>query len=376
MDEARRGARVAARFRVAIEGIEATPVLRNGDISATGVYFEVDHDVGEVGTIHALRLVSLDGAASVSVIAHVVRTVRMSDAAGRRVSGAAFEFMPESDEAGARLQEFVKRVLAYRRPGDEPSVSSQLAARVGRASGPGDATLQKLSVSSLVLETSWPIEPGEAVRVEVVAPGMTRRLRLDGHAVRVVSKAGPPPRYDIEVTVEHETKRPLRTESSMAIAATRLDPKDVEEIVEPPSASGESDATRILDDLLAALILPPDEGPKRSRRTHLSGELSRIRLPTLCGLFEMERMTGRLVLTMRGVESQIYFSDGRIFDVEPIARGETKRGRIGKLLAAEEGTFEFSVEKVERPDRLGVGTTALLLDFAREADEEARQSRA
>jgi hypothetical protein len=371
MDEARRGARVAARFRVAIEGIDDAPVLRKGDISATGAYFEVAEDVGEVGTIHPLRLVSLDGVASVRVIAHVVRTVRMSDAAGRRVSGAAFEFMPESDAASALLQDFVKRVLAYRRPGDEPIVSPLLAARVGRASGPGDATVQKLSVSTLVLETSWAIEPGEAVRVEVVAPGMTRRLRLDGRAVRVVAKAGSPPRYDIEVAVQHETKRPLRTDSSMAIAATRLDPKDVEDVVEPPSTTGESDATRVLDDLLAALILPPEEGPKRSRRTHLSGELSRIRLPTLCGLFEMERMTGRLMLTTRGAESQVYFSDGRIVDVEPIAKGETKRGRIGKLLAAEEGTFEFSVEKVDRPDRLGVGTTALLLDLAREADEEA-----
>jgi hypothetical protein len=370
MDEARRGARVAARFRVAIEGIEDTPALRKGDISATGAYFETDHDVGEVGTIHALHLVSLDGAASVRVIAHVVRTVRMSDTVGRRVSGAAFEFMPESDAASERLHDFVKCVLVYRRPGDEPTVSPLLAARVGRASGPADATVQKLSVRSLVLETSWAIEPGESVRVDVVAPGMTRRLRLDGRAVRVVAKAGSPPRYDIEVEVEHETKRPLRTDSSMAIAATRLDPKDVEDIVDPPSA-GESDATRILDDLLAALILPPEEGPRRTRRTHLSGELSRIRLPTLCGLFEMERMTGRLVLVTRGVESHMYFSDGRIFDVEPLARGETKRARIGKLLAAEEGTFEFSVEKVDRPDRLGVGTTALLLDLAREADEDA-----
>jgi hypothetical protein len=83
-------------------------------------------------------------------------------------------------------------------------------------------------------------------------------------------------------------------------------------------------------------------------------------------------MTGRLVLTILGAESQMYFHDGRIFDVEPVAKGETRRGRIGKLLAAEEGTFEFSVEKVERPDRLGIGTTALLLDFARESDERSR----
>jgi hypothetical protein len=369
MDEARRGARVAARFRVAIEGLENTPVLRKGDISASGTYFETEHDVGNVGTIHALQLVSLDGASSVRVLAHVVRTVRMSDVDGRRIAGAAFEFLPDSDAAAASVQDFVRRVLAYRRPGDEPTLSSHLAARVGRVSGPDDALLQKLSVRSLVLETSWPIEPGESVRVDVVAPGMTRRLRLDGRAVRVVAKAGPTPRYDIEVAVQHETKRPLRADSSMAIAAVRLDPRDVEDIVEPVP---EGDTTQVLDELLGALILPPEDGPRRNRRTHLSGELSRIHLGTLFGLFEMERMTGRLVLRTRGAESRLYFSDGHILDVEPLGRGEDRRARIGKLLAAREGTFEFSVEKVDRPDRLGVGTTALLLDLAREEDETSR----
>jgi hypothetical protein len=265
-------------------------------------------------------------------------------------------------------------VLAYRRPGEEPSVSRLLAARVGsvgrsgQASGPGDATVQKLSVRSLVLETSWAIEPGESVRVDVVAPGMTRRLRLDGRAVRVVSKAGPPPRYDIEVAVQQETKRPLRHDSSMTFAAVTLDSKDVEDIIEPVS---EADTTRVLDELLGALILPPEEGPRRSTRTHLSGELSRIRLPTLCGLFEMERMTGQLVLRIHGTEERLYLSEGRIVDVEPMAPGEDRRARIGKLLGAADGTFEFSVEKVDRPDRIGVGTTALLLDLAREEDERA-----
>ncbi|HEX3345163.1 MAG TPA: hypothetical protein VHS09_11355, partial [Polyangiaceae bacterium] len=170
MDEARRGARVAARFRVAIEGIDDAPVLRKGDVSTTGAYFEVEHDVGEVGTVHALQLVPLDGTAGARVLAHVVRTVRMSDAAGRRVSGAAFEFLPESEAVSAQVRDLVKRILAYRRAGDSPTVSPKLPARVRRGSIPGEASVQKLSVGSIVLETSWAIEPGETVRVDVVAP--------------------------------------------------------------------------------------------------------------------------------------------------------------------------------------------------------------
>ena len=92
--EGRRGARVATTFRVAIVGLETTPLPRQGDISATGVYFETDSDVGSAGTIHWLHLVSVDGARDLRVMAYVVRTAVMANVEGQRISGAAFEFMP------------------------------------------------------------------------------------------------------------------------------------------------------------------------------------------------------------------------------------------------------------------------------------------
>ena len=371
MDESRRGARVATRFLVAVEGLEVAPVLRKGDISATGVYFEIDKDIGGVGTVQSLHLTSLDGSRSVRVMAHVVRTVKLAAIAGRSVSGAAFEFMPESDEAAARVHDFVRRVLTIRKQqgGDAPTIAPRLGARVGDSNSEHDATVQSLSVRSMVLETSWAIQPGEHLRVDIVAPGMTRRLRLDGLAVRVVPKQGAPSRYDIEVAVQQETRRPIRADSSMAMEA--LDQKKIEELTQPgvPPPAGDDEVTRVLDDLLAALILPPEDEQPRNRRTHLSGELSRIPLPTLCSLFEMERLTGKLVVRKGAVETRVYFVGGRIVDLEPLARGETRRGRVAKLLAAEEGTFEFAVEKVDRADRLHLTTTELMLDLAREADE-------
>src|ERR1700726_4145014 len=132
MDESRRGARVATRFLVAVEGLEIAPVLRKGDLSATGVYFEIDKDVGDVGTVQWLHLTSLDGSRSVHVMAHVVRTVKLAAIAGRSVSGAAFEFMPESDEAAARVRDFVRRVLTIRKQhGEAPSIAPRLGAHVG-----------------------------------------------------------------------------------------------------------------------------------------------------------------------------------------------------------------------------------------------------
>jgi hypothetical protein len=369
MDEARRGARVATRFLVAVEGLEVAPVLRKGDISATGLYFEIDKDVGGVGTVQSLHLTSLDGSRSLRVMAHVVRTVKLAAVAGRSVSGAAFEFMPESDEAAARVHDFVRRVLTIRKHGAAPSIAPRLGARVAGPSSDRDATVQSLSVRSMVLETSWAIEPGEHLRVDIVAPGMTRRLRLDGLAVRVAAKPGAPSRYDIEVEVQQETKRPIRADSSMALEA--FDAAKVEELTQlgAPPPEGDDEVSRVLDDLLAALILPPEDEQPRNRRTHLSGELSRIRLPTLCSLFEMERLTGKLVLYRGSAEARLYFLGGRIVDVEPLAKGETRRARITRLLAADDGTFEFAVEPVARADRLHMTTTELLLDLAREADE-------
>jgi len=370
MDESRRGARIATRFLVAVEGLEVAPVLRKGDISATGVYFEIDKDIGDVGTVQSLHLTSLDGSRSVRVMAHVVRTVKLAAIAGRSVSGAAFEFMPESDEAAARVHDFVRRVLTIRKQhGDAPTIAPRLDARVGDSSSDHHATVQSLSVRSMVLETSWAIQPGEHLRVDIVAPGMTRRLRLDGLAVRVAPKPGAPSRYDIEVAVQHETKRPIRADSSMHMEA--VDQKRIEELTQPgvPPPPGDDEVTRVLDDLLAALILPPEDEQPRNRRTHLSGEISRIPLPTLCSLFEMERLTGKLVVRRGSVETRVYFVGGRIVDLEPLTRGETRRGRVAKLLAAEDGTFEFAVESVDRADRLHMTTTELLLDVAREADE-------
>jgi len=387
MDEGRRGARIATRFLVAVEGLDPAPVLRKGDISSTGVYFEIDRDVGDVGTVQSLALTSLDRSRSVRVMAHVVRTVKLADVAGRHISGAAFEFMPESDEAAAQVHDFVRRVLSVRKQGETPSIAPRLGARVGDGASPDsasshDATVQSLSVRTMVLETSWAIQPGEHLRVDIVAPGMTRRLRLDGLAVRVAPRPGTPARFDIEVEVQQEQKRPIRIDSTMAMNALRIDPEQLrqieEEVTQPgvPPPSADDDVTHVLDELLSALILPPEDESARRRHTHLSGELSRIRLPTLFSLFEMEKLTGKLVVQTRGGEARVFFAGGRIVDVEPPVPGETPRAHIAHLLAIDAGTFDFVVESVQRVDRLRTTTTALLLDLAREADEERARTAA
>jgi hypothetical protein len=375
MMESRRGARIQTAFLVAIDGVDAEPTLRSGDISATGIYFETRREIGGVGTIHWLYLVSADRVKRVRAMAYVVRTVQLADAAGERLGGVALEFMPESDEAHAALHDFVRYVLALRfRQEEEAHIAPRLDAHVG---GNADlpATVQKLSVRSMVLETSWAIQPGEKVRVDIVAPGMTRRIRLDGRAVRVQPKPSQS-RFDIEVEVQAETERPIRTHSSMTFQAV----KDPAPSPPPPPARASSpsirdvdeDTTRVLDDLLAALILPPVDDAPRNRRGFLSGKLEQVRLPTLLSLIEMERMTGRLVLR-RGPskleEACVFVSDGVVLDVEPLAPRQSRREKIASLVAWDDGTFELQGEPIVRENRVNIRTAALLLDIAREEDE-------
>lgn len=374
MDESRRGARVATTFLVAVEGIDREPTARKGDISATGAYFETTRSVGGVGTIHWLYLVSADRVRTLRVMAYVVRTLEM-DAGRRRLGGVAFEFMPDNDDAAANVHAFVRHVLSLRRGGDdahEPHIVPRVDAQVGGADADGDrsAMLRQLSVRSMLLQTSWAIAPGESVRVDIVAPGMTKRIRLDGRAVRVVQKNPGAQTWDIEVEIQQETDRPLRTNSSMSMPAVRGDTIPDDARITKPD---DEEVTRALDDLLSALILPAEDTP-RKRAHQLSGQLSSIKMPTLISLFEMERMTGKLVVVRGAEERRIFVRDGKLIDVEPIATEQTTRGAVMEVLAWDDGAFEFSVEPVSRANMLNVGTTALLIDLAREADEKNRDA--
>jgi uncharacterized protein DUF4388 len=378
---------VATTFLVAIEGLEGPPEARQGDISATGVYFETKADVGTAGTIHWLHLVSADRARQIRVMACVVRTAMMSGPDGGSFSGAAFEFMPESDDVIAGLHEFVRYALALRFLGTDPHIAPRLDAEALAKAEKGQAArkamVRKLSVRSMVLETSWAIAPGESVRVDIVAPGMTQRIRLEGKAVRVAPrKLSDASVYTIEVEVQEETERPIRTHSSMSFA--RVSPEEIAAAsglsrgeargsAAPRRGADESGATGMLDDLLSALILPAEEDTQGRGVHHLTGQIARVRLPTLCALFEMERLTGVLVVRSDIEEGRIYVTDGQIVDVEPLAQGEQPRTRLQSILGWEEGTFEFDIRPVNRLNRIGMSVTALLLDFAAQKDEEARE---
>lgn len=355
------------KFAVRIEGIDPEPVPRRGDVSATGVYFELDSELdGGVGTMHRLHLVSADGGCEAHVMATIVRRVSLDDAdMPHTAGGVAYEFLPESDAVRAELGAFVDHVVA--------SSGSQTMPAPGGSMPPVSAAEDAgLRLRSFVLETTFALAEGEPVRIDIATSGMTRRLRIDARAAKVVPivkpGAGDVQTYEVHVVVDDSKERPGRPPSSMTLPALR--PEERPEVAEALRGLADEELSSTVDELLSSLIRPPAaEDSPIQRKRQLVGKLSQLRLPMLCSLFAMERLTGKLVIDGGEDGAIVYLRDGDIVDVEPIAEGSTPRTRISQVLAWEDGTFELYLQPVKRPNRIKTSTTALLLDLAREADE-------
>lgn len=374
--ESRRSSRIAGRFWVAVEGVDAEAQPRRGDISATGIFFEIRGEIGGSGTVQWLRIESQDRARSVQVMAHVVRVVSLSDVHGE-IKGVALEFMPESDEAAANLCDFVRYTLEGPK-GDEgsaPHIATRVEARASSQShDESPANVSQLSVRTMLLETDWSVAVGEPVRVEIIARGVRRPVRVEGHTVSVLPAVGPGPggkkRYRIAVRVKEEITGPLKHFSTTELSA--LSPESIAR-AKKPAAQGVFGANieSPLEQLLSSLIQPPAEPPERG---HLEGLLSRIPFTALCSLLELERLTGELRIK-RGTENvTLYVKDGRFVDVAS-SSGRPPRAELLTLVDGRDGSFELVIVPVERPDVLGLSMTQLLLDVAREADECERDKR-
>jgi hypothetical protein len=418
MQETRAAARINTRFCVAVDGIDPEVTPRAGNISATGVYFESEREIGSVGTVHWLHVASADQASWMSVMACVARVIELVEG-GRSFRGVAFQFMPLSDDQAEKLQDFVRYVLASA-PDEGPEAAtvdqrlearavSELPAQPAQPAEsisdiPSDAVVSRLSVRSLVLDTTWPVEEGTTVRVEIAVPGLAQALALKGRAVRVrtTSMIESDPRYQIELRVQDErgtTPRaltappPAPSGNSVRPGGSARPPAVPGSVAPPPppmpkaggsvrpgtfppdrSSSGQpvdAAVSETLDQLFSSIIQRPVEAPAPAHK-HLSGSLDRIRLPTLFALAEMERMSGALDVKQGTQTSRLFLRDGRILDVEPMPEGSTHRAELSRLCAWDNGTFEFFMEVIDRPDRVGIATTAMLLDLAREADEASR----
>ncbi|MSP61566.1 MAG: DUF4388 domain-containing protein [Myxococcales bacterium] len=342
--ENRRSARIPSDFWVTIEGVDDTPQLRTGNLGVTGVAFEVDRRVDEVGSVQWLHIASADHGQAVDVIARIIRVVVLDDQPGGLFRAAvAFEFMPERCEICQAIERLVRKVVSQGQHGVEINVDHRFEAKLSREAEERDgAVVRRLSVRRLVLQTNWPLTVGESVRVEIPLPAGAGSIRFEGAAGRVTpgERAGGEQSFVVEVEIR---------------GGERHGP-----------SSGPSEPA----DLVTELLVPSYDQTIVSRKEHLTGQLSRIRVPSLLSLFEMERMSGVLRLSRGDQDALIHVLAGRLIDVE--AGGRPPKEVLARLIQWDEGVFEFTLGAVERPDRIGMSTTALLIDLARAADEASR----
>jgi hypothetical protein len=373
---------MAATFQVAIAGVDKDPELRSGDISHTGLYVECRQSVGPPGSVQWLKVGLPEDAQLLQVLCRVVRVATIDDLwRGRQVLGTAFEFMraePQTTDGSAdpdqALAELVKRVAREHLGRDALQLDRPLPAQVTDAppapteAGDGSAaqqqdhsaapsqdaaSVQRLSLHGMTLQTEWPVPQGETVRIEVPGPDSEQKGRFIGRVCNQRSRDGQGAPYliDVEFTAMEQKKASIRPDAGGSAG--------------PASATGSSMAEvvgALVDDMLA-----PRPEKAESRREHLFGDVARIPFPSLLTLFEMDGMTGVLRVERQAGTSHVYVDGGRIVDAE----GPEGRGRevLAALMEAGHGTFEFSVQGIDRPDVLQMPTTALLLDLARESDE-------
>ncbi|MEM9074824.1 MAG: DUF4388 domain-containing protein [Myxococcota bacterium] len=310
--ERRRSPRIRASLEIQLVGLDARPVMRRGDLSVTGLRVGmIGVDVGQPGSLHRMRVATRDGEQRVEVQARVVRVVRsFCIDTGDHIGDAAFEFVPRDAVEREELAMLFVHVARAQIRYDENGVRP--------ASEPPELTGS--AVRSIVVETDWKLRKGEEIRIDIPSK--------EGGAVRFRGTA-------------------LRSRrSSKGTYRTHFDLK------------------RESDSFVASR-------PGRLAQ-HLSGDLSRIRAPSLLSLAAMERMTGVLDIEREDRFVTVYVRDGQVVDAEESGSTVSRRKLIGEVCQWEAGAFEMRLEAVDRPDGIGVPTSVLLLQLARFYDEAKR----
>jgi hypothetical protein len=356
----RRGMRIAGDFQVRIVGLDEIPVRRRGNISATGVYFEVDDYEADPGTVERLELISSDGNRSVISLACLARLVTVADLwKTARVSGVAFQFLPGDETVRRDILGLVSHVARQRLLGDEVlleqlGLDAELNIETGERR---TARVQTVRSTSMVLETEWPVERGARVGLAIEAPQSEQLIQIQGVVddIHVLTRKSGQSRYRVQVALSpSEPKTPTHDGG--------------------PDTGGPVGAT--LSDAFASLLdnlLKPDAVQLSvARAPHIEGDLARVAVASVLSLLEFEKMSGSLRLVRDGEKAILFVNKGQVVDAELVDSDEKPLEVLEHVIQWERGKFRFRVEEVDRPDLLRMTTTALILDALREIDESGR----
>jgi hypothetical protein len=341
--DGRRSSRINTCLWVRVGGLDTTARSRRGNISLTGLYVALDVPVGSPGDVVRLSNSSADKRCSARVMARVTRVVRQDDIhRGAAVIGAAFEFLPANQPQRA-IVDLVRHVTSLELANmGSVSMDRRLPAYVERGSGTVHAgRVEKLATDRLVLHLGVEPGPGERLKVTLPEPG-GGTVKLQGEVV--VAQPG--------------------AEGGFSVVVRFSAPKD-----ESAGASDGEYQHVTVAALLNNLLVPSKIPPRKQRHMDLSGQLSRVQLPSLLALVEMERLTGLITIANDRAAVRIYIREGRVIDAEQDGSSASPRDVLGSLLEWQDAEFSVVCVPVQRRARVDMPTTALLLDLVRERDE-------
>jgi hypothetical protein len=345
--ERRRGARIKSKFWVKIPNIAEEMELRQGNISISGIFFDIDKPLGKAGDVHALNIATVDRSDSICLMSRLVRVITIDDIWREKVvTGAAWEFLFENDQQKRSIEQLVRRVAMLQKMEEgDLELAYHYNAQVGQKDTKTHAALvTSVWLNGMLIETDWPVKEGEKLNVEIEAPASKKKMSLVGQARTTRRlKHGETGRYQVEVR-----------------------------FVTPESAVAHSNPDTIadaVDQLLSETAVWSSGVPVRSNE-HLKGNLAQIRLPSLLAFIELERMSGIVRLKQDSQCAKLFVVDGRVIDA---VAGEDWSVNPLELLSSltrwNRGVFEFRLQEVEREDRVGMSTSTLLIELARREDE-------
>ncbi|MBW2275338.1 MAG: DUF4388 domain-containing protein [Deltaproteobacteria bacterium] len=369
-DEERRGGlRIETEMWVRVIGRESDPVRRSGDICATGFFFEADNWPGRTGDIGVMEVSSEDQVHSFTTMASLARVVRGDDARWSSIEpGVSFQFLPSDEATRASIARTV-RYIAEQHPeqaGELGIRGFQAAAVEGAYPGAADNARPCVETGAKVRLLVDASAGGSKREVTGVVGDITESVQADGATrfwvpIFLVEDESAGESAALENSDSAETlEAPVNAEKQEALAGAEslIDDMWKELVPEARSVLGDAEA---------------DAGESSSGgKSHLSGRLSQISMPSALWLLDQERLTGALEFRRADEEVVLFLSEGRVIDAESPNSVLSPREHLSALMSWDDGEFEFHVEPVDREDRLGVPTQGLLLDLAVASDEAGR----
>ncbi len=325
----RRGGRVSTNFWLRVAGWDSEPIVRSGDLAATGLFVTTGDLFGGPGDVAMLELESLDHQAQMRSLARVARVLRQDDRKfGARVVGIAFEFLPLEtiQPAAANLVRHAVREELVRHGHvrlDDPAIVN---VRAEDGSGVKTATLLGLGIEQLTLQTTTRFAYGSRFTIEVPHEG--GHLKLAGEAV---------------------SSQPL-VGTNVSLFSTLVHLRDAIE-----------ERQNLLVDLGQRLVVPDDYEPPPESGFDFSGELGTVSVDQLLKLVSHRCYSGVLSVGNEQQCFSIQISQGRVTSVEGgNSDSADSADSLDALRTWQSGQFRFRNRRSPRLSLISPGTAQLL----------------